>query len=30
MTTQLLIDADIAIYKATTANEVPINWEGDL
>lgn len=30
MTTRLLIDADIAIYKATTANEVPINWEGDL
>lgn len=30
MKTRLLIDADIAIYKATTANEVPINWEGDL
>ena len=30
MTTRLLIDADIAIYKATTANEVSINWEGDL
>ena len=30
MITELLIDADIAIYKATTANEVPINWEGDL
>jgi len=30
MRTELLIDADIMIYKTASSTEVPINWEGDF